>query len=107
MSHPVANNSHQNNDTRDHSLHCITYIVSRHCFPRVRVSSLGAKWLDTLSRSPRTTPVPPPSRGDVPVFRVGRLFIIIIAIADLMSKPNATTTSAVFSYYRSALLVRV
>jgi len=26
--------------------------VSRHCFPRVRVSSLGAKWLDTFSRSP-------------------------------------------------------
>lgn len=26
--------------------------MSRHCFPRVRVSSLGAKWLDTFSRSP-------------------------------------------------------
>lgn len=45
-------------------------------------------------------------RVDVPVFRVSRLFIIIIAIADLMSKPNATA-SAVFFYYRQGALPRV
>lgn len=86
------------------TIHCIVLptscqgIVSRvfGCHPSARNGS--TRFLVPRLVSPL---VPLSSRGVVPVFRVGRLFIIIIAIADLMSKPNATA-SAVFFYYRRA-----
>jgi len=52
----------------------------------------AAKWPDTFSPPP--TPAPASWRADVPVFRVSRLFIIIIAIADLMS--NASAPGGIF-----------
>lgn len=84
------------------------------------MSSLGAKWLDTFSRSlpqpcpallPRRPPASPAcqpprvvaqGRVDVPVLRVSRLFIIIIAIVDLMSKPNARPRRRYFSIIAEA-----
>jgi len=97
--HPAANNS--SGIMIRATIHRIVLPTSCHgivsrvfgCHPS------AAKWPDTFS------PVPPPCpatwRGDVPVFRVSRLFIIIIAIADLMSNASA---SAVFFYYRPASL---
>lgn len=86
------------------TIHCIVLPTSCHgivsrvfgCHPSARNGS--TRFLVPRLVSPL---VPLSSRGVVPVFRVSRLFIIIIAIANLMSKPNATA-SAVFFYYRHA-----
>lgn len=90
------------------TIHCIVLPTSCHgivsrvfgCHPSARNGS--TRFLVPRLASPL---VPLSSRGVVPVFRVSRLFIIIIAIANLMSKPNATA-SAVFFYYRRALFAR-
>jgi len=99
VAHPAANNSPRIMIRA--TIHCIALptscggIVSRMFGYHPSARNGSTRFLIPVHRQPSR-------RACTPVFRAGRLFIIIIAIADLMSKPNATARQAVFFYYRSA-----
>lgn len=85
--------------------------MARHVFsfppsPLPPSNSTRAAMSSLVARVPTTTDAAVRDRVDVPVLRVSRLFIIIIAIANLMSKPNATA-SAVFFYYRPRSVLHI